>query len=74
MNTRLEESEEQSNDPEDREMENNEAEQKREGRTMQNKNRLRGHSDFITHNNFHIIGVPEEERKGGRKFIGKNNS
>ena len=32
---------------------------------MQNKNRHRGHSESIKHN-IHIIGVPEEERKGGR--------
>jgi len=39
-------------------MENNEAEQKKERRIMQQENRLREFSDSI-----HIIGVPEEEER-----------
>ena len=61
MNSRLKEAEERINDLEDRVMEKNQDEQKREKRIMQNENRLRELSDFIKHNNIHIIGVPEEE-------------
>ena len=43
-------------------MENNEAEQMRERRTMDYENRLRELSDSIEHN-IHIIGVPEEEER-----------
>ena len=51
------------NDIEDRIMENNEVEQKRERRIMDHKNRLRELSDSIKHNDIHIIGVPEEEQR-----------
>ena len=54
-------------------MENNQAEQKREIIMlimiiiiMRIDREL---SDTIKHNNIHIIGIPEEEEKGGRKFI-----
>lgn len=36
---------------------------------MQKNNRLIALKDSIKYNNIHIIGDPEEERKGGRKFI-----
>ena len=32
---------------------------------LDHKCRLRELSDFIKHNNIHIIGVPEEEREKG---------
>ena len=67
--SRLEEAEELISDLEDRVMESNQAEQKREKRTGQNKNRLRKLSDNIKHNKIHIIGVPkEEERKSGQEI------
>jgi len=44
-------------------MESNEAEQRREKRIMQHETRLRELSDPIKHNNTHIIGVPEEEKR-----------
>jgi len=49
-------------------MENNKGEQKRE-RIKEQETRLRKLSDSIKCNNICIIGVPEEERKEGRKFI-----
>jgi len=49
-------------------MEDNEAEQKRERRIMQNKNRLKELTDSIKYNNIHIIGVLEEERERGQKI------
>jgi len=57
------EADEQINDLEDRVMESNQAEQKRVKRIMQNENRLWKLSDSIKHN-IHIIGVPEEEKRG----------
>ena len=44
-------------------MESNQAEQKREKRIMQNENRVRELSDSIKHDNVHITGVPEEEKR-----------
>ena len=56
-------------------MENNEAEQKRERRIMEHKNRLGELSDSIICNNIHILGIPEEEReKGAEHFFAGNNS
>ena len=63
MNSRLEESEEWIHDLENRVMESNQAEQKREKWIMQNKNRLRELSDSIRCNNIHIIEVPEKEER-----------
>ena len=50
-------------------MENNEAEQTTERRLMEHKNRLRELSGSIKHNHIHIIGVSEEQREEGEKFI-----
>ena len=55
-------------------MESNEPEH-REERIVQHKNRIKELSDSIKCNNVCIIGAPEEkERKGGRKYNGRNNS
>ena len=53
-------------------MENNLSEQKGKKRIIQKENSLMELSDSIKCNNIHIIGVPEEERKGGGGR--KNNS
>ena len=45
-------------------MENNQAEQKREKRIMPNKNRLKEFSDSTHCINIHIIGIPEEVKRG----------
>lgn len=74
MTTRMGESEEQISDIEDRIMENNEAEQKRERKTVDHKSWLRELHDSIKHNNICVIGVPEEEeRKRGRSFFLKKS-
>ena len=70
MNTRMEEAEKQIRDIEDKIMENNEAEQKRE-RIMDHESRLRQFSDSIKCNNSCIIEVleEEEERKGAENLF-----
>ena len=36
-----------------------------------NEDRLRELSDTIKNNNIHIIGIPEEDKKGGKKLFEK---
>ena len=43
-------------------MENNEAEKKKERKTLDHESRLRELSDSIKYNNILVTGVPEEER------------
>ena len=71
MNNRLEETEEQINDPEDKVIENNKAKQKRGKKNYGKLSRLIELTDSIKYSNIHIIGISEEEeeRKQGRKFI-----
>ena len=52
----------QIHDIEDKILENNEAEKKRERQLLDHERRLRELSDSRSHNNIHIIGVPAEER------------
>ena len=67
MNRNTEEAEERISGIEDKIMENNDTEPKKE-QIMEHKNRLRELRDSIKHNNIHIIGVPEdEERENGQK-------
>lgn len=64
MNNRLEETEEQINDPEDKVIENNKAKQKRGKKNYGKLSRLIELTDSIKYSNIHIIEVPEtEERK-----------
>lgn len=63
MNGRLEQAEEWVNDLEDRVTEINQAQQKREKRIMQVKNRDRELKDSIKHNNIHIMGVSEGKER-----------
>ena len=70
INSRWEEAEEQIDDLEDRVMESNQAEQKKEKGIMQNENQLRELSDSIKYNNVYILGVSEgEERKGDKNLF-----
>ena len=48
---------------EDKIMENNKAEKKRERKPLDHKGRLRELSDSKKWNNIHIIGVPEDEEQ-----------
>ena len=58
------------NDIEDRIMENNEVEQKRERRIIDHETRLKELSGLITHNSICIIGVlKEEEREKGAEGL-----
>ena len=59
----MEESEEQIWNIDDRIIERNEADQKRERKILDRESRLRELSDSIKHN-ICIIGVPEETKKG----------
>ena len=75
MNSRTEETEEQIRDLEDRALENNQVEQKRKKRIMQNESRLRELSDSIKCSNICIRIVPEEDgEKGVENLCEKTNS
>ena len=63
VNSRLEETEKLINELKYRVMESNQAEQMRQKRIVQKKNRCKQHSDSIKHNNFWVIGIPEEEER-----------
>ena len=71
-NRRIQESEEQISEVEDRLVEITDAEQKREKRLKTNEERLRELWDNIKRTNIHIIGgVPEgeeRERRGQKKY------
>ena len=69
MNTRIEEAEEQISDTGDKIMKYNEAEQKRERRTMEHKTRYGELNDSMKRSNIHVIGVPEEEREKGAENV-----
>ena len=57
------EAEEQIGDIEDKIMENNEVEKRRERRVLDHECILRELGDSLKHNNIHIIGIPEKEEK-----------
>ena len=60
------------NDTEDKIMENNEAEKKRERKVLDNECRLRELRDSIKHNNIYVNRVPVEERgKGAEVYLSK---
>jgi len=62
----MDELEEQFSDTEDKIMENNETEKKRETKVMDHKGRLRELSNLLKQNNIHIIGVQDD---GKKRFI-----
>ena len=69
MMARMDEAEQQISDIEDKIMENNEADKKRETKTNDYDTRVRELSDLLKRKNIWIIGVPEEKReKKGQKF------
>ena len=68
--TRIDEAEQRMSDIEDKLMENNEAEKKREIKAREHDLRIREISDSLKRNNIRIIGVPEEEeRNRGRRVM-----
>ena len=64
MTTRMREGEEQISNIEDKIMGNDEAEKNRERKIIDHKCRFRELSDFVKHNNIHIIGVPDDDKTG----------
>ncbi|KAF0880195.1 LORF1 protein, partial [Crocuta crocuta] len=70
MTARIDKAEEQISDIENKIMENNEVEKKRETKVLNHKGRLREFSDLLRCSNIHIIRVPEdEEREKGAKCL-----
>ena len=72
-NSGITEPEERINEVEDRMVEINEAERKKEERKKRNEDNLRDFWDDVKHPNIRIIGVPEEEdkKKGHEKILEK---
>ena len=70
-NSRIIEAEDSVSEVEDRMVEINEAERKREKRIKTNEDNLRDLWDNVKHPNIWIIGVPEEEdkEKGHKKIL-----
>ena len=58
---RMDEAEQKISDIEDKLMENNEAEKKREIKAKEHNLRIREISESLKRNNIRIIGVPEEQ-------------
>ena len=57
---------------EDKIMENDEVEKKRDKKILDLEGRIRELSDSMKCNNIRIIGVPEEERKGLKVYLNKS--
>ena len=72
ITARINEAEERISDIEDQMTENKEAEQKRDKELLDHEGRIREISDTIRQKNIRIIGIPEEEREGSRRYIGEN--
>ena len=70
---RTKEAEGRISEIEDKIMEKDEAEKKRDKKFLDHKGRIRELSDSMKHKNIHIIGVPEEEeeRKGQMVYLNK---
>ena len=75
MTMRLDKVQKQVSDIEDKIMDNNEAEEKRERKVFDHECRLQELSNSLKHNNTYIIGVPKkEEREKWQKVYLKNYS
>ena len=61
---RIEESEERISELEDKIMEKEVAEKKRDKKIQEYEGKIRELSDTLKRNNIHIIGIPEEEKRG----------
>ena len=60
----IEEAEERIGEVEDKIMEKEEAEKKRDKKIQEYEGTIRGLSDALKRNNLRIIGIPEEEERG----------
>ena len=69
MVAKTDKAEQQISDIEDKLMENNEAEKKRETKAKEHDLRIREISDSLKRNNIRIIGVPEDEERLGVLII-----
>ena len=69
MTMTMNKADEQIRDTEDKIMENNEAEKKKERKILDHKCRLGELSNSLKHNNIRIIRVPEEEKGRVRRCI-----
>ena len=61
--TRMDEAEQRISNTEDKFMENNEAEKKRETKAKDHNLRIRELSDSLKRNNIRFIGVPKDEER-----------
>ena len=69
-NSRITEAEDRISEVKDRMVEINKAEKKKEKKGIKrNEDKLRDLWDNVKHPNIRIIGVPEEDRKGMRKYL-----
>ena len=68
VTARMEEAEGRISEIGDKIMERMELKKTRDGKILDHKGKIRDLSDSMKHN-IHIIGVPEEERERGRRFI-----
>ena len=70
----MDEAEQRISDIEDKPIENNEAEKKREIKTKEHDLRIREISDLLKRNNIRIIGIPEEEQReiGVEGYVSKS--
>ena len=59
----IEEAEERIGELEDKIIEKEEAEKKRDKKIQEYEGRIKELSDAMKHNNIHIIGIPEEEER-----------
>ena len=69
VNNSAKQAEGRINEVEDRMVEINEAERKKEKRIKRNEDNLRDFWDDVKHPNIRIIGVPEEDKKKGHEKI-----
>ena len=67
LTARINEAEERISKIEDQMTENKEAKQKRDKQLLDQKGRISELSDTIRRYNIRIIGIPEEEERGGQK-------
>ena len=69
VTARIEEAKGRVSEIEDKIMEKNEVEKKRDKKILDQEGRIRELSDSMKLNNSHIIGFPEEEREKGAKGV-----